>query len=392
MANAIPPPATLWTHFLRRLRRTTQFLHSGDAQFRQVAETIPQIVWTATPGAGFDYCNHRWYELTGLSAEQTMGTGWQDAFHPDDLPVALANWEKGHRDGTPIDAEYRLRTREGSYRWHLIRATPLLDGNRNVIRRFGTCTDMQNQMHAQEVLEEQIKQHTAALMEANARLEAEMKERALTQQELDRQNERTVKELTRRTMRATTLAKLAELLQSCAEQKDVVSVAAGMAPRVFPDFRGAVLLLNSSRKMLEVAAQWGDCILPADVFEPQDCWALRTGHLHYVPPHDPMARCAHTANLDSSSLCVPLLSQGEATGVLHFETILPGEMGESEKSLASTFADQVGLSVANLRLRDALRNESIRDPLTGLHNRRTWKKRWSAKPAARSAPSTASVS
>jgi diguanylate cyclase (GGDEF)-like protein/PAS domain S-box-containing protein len=362
--------STRWHQFLRRLRQATKLLHLRDDHYRLLAETIPQIVWTATPDDGLDYCNHRLFELTGQPAEQSRGNGWHQIIHPDDLPVAVANWEKSRRNSTPIDAEYRLQTRDGNFRWHLVRATPLRDGRGNVMQWFGTCTDIQDQMHAQEALEEQIKQHTAALMEANSRLESEMKERALAQQELDRQNERMVKELTRRSVRATMLAKLAELLQSCAALTDIFSVAAGMAPKIFPNFRGAVLLFNSSRKMLEASARWGDCTLPADLFEAQDCWALRTGHLHYVPAGDSTARCAHVASLDAPYLCVPLLSQGEAIGILHFEFVQPEELSDSEKSFASTFADQIALSVANLRLREALRNQSIRDPLTGLYNRR----------------------
>jgi len=362
--------STLWKSLLRHIRHAVGFPHRPEVHFRQLAEIIPQIIWTAIPAGGLDYCNHRWTELTGQPVEHAMGMGWQDALHPDDLPVALRNWERGQRDGATIEAEYRFRTSDGTFRWHLVRATALRDPNGNIIHWFGSCTDIQDQMHAQELLEKQIKLHTAALMEANARLEAEMKERALAQQELDHQNERMLKELTRRSVRAITLAKLAELLQSCGTLQDVFSVVAGMAPKVFPDFRGAVLLFNSSRKMLKVTVRWSDCALPAEIFEPQDCWALRTGHLHYVSAGDSTAPCAHVSSLGSSYLCVPLVSQGEAIGVLHFQINHPIELGDSEKSIACTFADQIALSVANLRLREALRNQSIRDPLTGLYNRR----------------------
>src|SRR5215472_15277932 len=67
------------------------------------SETIPQIVWIATPDDGLDYCNHRLFELTGQPAEQSRGNGWHQIIHPDDLPAAVANWEKTRRNGTPID-------------------------------------------------------------------------------------------------------------------------------------------------------------------------------------------------------------------------------------------------------------------------------------------------
>ena len=181
--------------------------------------------------------------------------------------------------GTSYDIEYRLRTAAGGYRWHLVRATPMRDPTGTIVKWFGACTDIDDQMRNQQVLEEQVKQHTTALMEANTRLQSEMRERALAQQELNQQSERMMRELTKRSNRATNLAKMAELLQSCSEAKDAFSVVAGMAPKIFTDLRGAVLMFDSSHQKLEVAAVWSNCDLPPAGFEPHDCWALRTGHM-----------------------------------------------------------------------------------------------------------------
>jgi diguanylate cyclase (GGDEF)-like protein len=143
-----------------------------------------------------------------------------------------------------------------------------------------------------------------------------------------------------------------------------------MGPKIFPELRGAVLLFNSARNALEVVASWADCQLAALTFVPQDCWALRTGHLHKVPAGDSTAVCRHVVPADFSYFCIPLLSQGEAIGILTFQTTASEIPPESTILMANMFAEQVGLSVANLRLREALRNQSIRDPLTGLFNRR----------------------
>lgn len=351
-------------------RALAQSQLEGEAHFRMLADALPEMVWTAVSGRGIDYMNQRWCELTGQPVEQALGFGWKEVIHPDDLAVALQSWEKSRQSGIASEMEYRLRSRDGGYRWHLVRARVMRDSSGAMIKWIGTNTDIEDRRHTQQGLEDQIKQHTADLMEANARLETEMRQRALAQQELNQQNERMLKELTRRSRRATLLAKMAELLQSCADLKDVFSIVAGMAPKVFPEFRGTILLLNSSRKMLEMAVQWSDCQLPAPVFEPQDCWALRTGHVHVVPAGDLTAPCAHTHAGKYAYFCVPLLSQGEAVGILHFQLSQPREPVESELSFSSTFAEQIGLSIANIRLREALRNQSIRDPLTTLYNRR----------------------
>ena len=365
---------TIVTAFLDRLismqRTVVNAARDGEARFRILAEAVPQIVWTALPEGAVDYVNQRWCELTGMGVEQSLGSGWQKALHPDDLPLALQNWEKSRETGAPFEMEYRLQNRAGGFRWHLVRGKPMLDSAGAIVRWFGACADIDDQMHTQEFLQQQVKEHTEALFAANTRLQEEMKERTLAQQELNQQNERMVKELTLRSQRATTLAKMAELLQSCAELKDVFSVVAGMSPKFFPELRGAILLLDSSGKTMELAGQWSGCTLSGSVFEAQDCWALRTGHMHFVTAGDRSAICGHVASADYSYFCLPLLSQGRAVGILHFQMHAPGELADWELSFATSFAEQVGLSIANIRLREALRNQSIRDPLTGLYNRR----------------------
>jgi diguanylate cyclase (GGDEF)-like protein/PAS domain S-box-containing protein len=355
-------------NLMRAMR--SAFRDDGELRFRTLAEALPQLVWTAIPGKGVDYCNRRWRELTGFTESQTLGWGWPNALHPDDRPVALENWEKCRLSGEPFEMEYRLLNAAGGFRWHLVRATPMCDPDGVIVKWFGACTDIDDQIRNQQLLEEQVRQHTAALMEANSLLQSEMRERALAQQELNQQNERMVRELTKRSNRATNLAKMAELLQSCTEVKDAFPVVAGMAPKVFPELRGAVHLFNASRERLEVAALWEDCTLPDNAFGPQDCWALRTGHMHVVLAGDHSAECAHVTSPTHSYICLPLLAHGEAIGILHFQMIETGEVPQPVLFTVNMFAEQVGLSVANIRLREALRNQSIRDPLTGLYNRR----------------------
>jgi diguanylate cyclase (GGDEF)-like protein/PAS domain S-box-containing protein len=343
---------------------------NAEDRLRMLAEAIPQIVWTATPQGAVDYCNQRWYQLTGLNEEQTLGAGWSNGLHPDDRPVAWRNWEKVLLTGQPFEMEYRLLAAVGGFRWHLVRATPMRDLDGTIVKWFGACTDIDDQMRHQEVLEGQLKQHTAALVDANTRLQLEMRERAQAQQELNQQSERMVLDLTKRSNRATNLAKMAELLHSCAAVEDACSVVAVMAPKVFPELRGALLLFSSSRETLETCANWSDCDLGGTAIQPDDCWALRTGHTHIVSTGDRSVDCRHAAGLQCPYFCLPLLAHGEAIGILHFQLIGPGDPSEPVLLVAATFAEQVVLSVANIRLREALRNQSVRDPLTGLYNRR----------------------
>ncbi|HEY1679700.1 MAG TPA: diguanylate cyclase [Candidatus Sulfotelmatobacter sp.] len=375
VASGLTLTLAIVTSFLDRMlamqRAAACAAIEGEVRFHTLAETIPQIVWTAVPGCGLDYCNHRWSELTGLGVETALGSGWQDSVHPDDLPLLISGWQSANPTDAAFEIEYRLRAASGEFRWHLFRAVPVCDSEGVIEKWFGVCLDIEDQRRNQQHLEEQIRAHTAALLEANLRLESEMRERALAQQELNAQNERIMQELQSRSSRATMLAKMAELLQSCVGMKDALSVIAGMAPKIFPEMRGAVLLMNSSRDLLEVAASWSGCDLSAAVFAPQDCWALRTGHLHMVAAGDATAQCNHVRAASGAYFCMPLFSQGEAAGVVHFQIVdAATEPSESLTLLVTMFAEQVGLSITNLRLREALHHQSIRDPLTGLYNRR----------------------
>jgi diguanylate cyclase (GGDEF)-like protein/PAS domain S-box-containing protein len=344
----------------------------GETYFRSAAEALPEIMWTAGPEGALDFANTRWYEYTGLSREQSIGAGWEGALHPDDLPATLQKWVHSVRTGGTYEVEYRFRrASDGTYRWFLGRANPIRDERGAIIKWCGTCVDIEDQKQNQQILEEQIKARTMELADANTRLQEEMSERDLARKELDRQNEKMMNELKERSQRATLLAKMGELLQSCTSKEEVFSAGLGFAPRIFPHTRGAVALLNGGRNLTEVIGSWSECQLPLTVFEPTACWALRTGHPHLVVAGDDTARCAHAEGVENTYLCIPILAQGEALGILHVQTT--GELpsfGESELSFKTTFAEQIGLSIANIRLREALRTQSIRDPLTGLYNRR----------------------
>jgi diguanylate cyclase (GGDEF)-like protein len=239
------------------------------------------------------------------------------------------------------------------------------------VKWFGTCTDIENQKQNQQILEKQILERTTQLAEANTHLQEEMIEKDCARNELDRQNERILEELKKRSERATMLAKMGELLQSCVNRDEVFAAALGFAPRIFPAVRGAVALLNAGRNQAEVIGSWSECELPAMEFEPTACWALRTGHPHLVVAGDSTAPCAHAAGVKNTYLCIPILAQGETLGILHIQSTneVP-QLEASELSFKTTFAGQVGLSIANIRLREALRAQSVRDALTGLYNRR----------------------
>src|SRR5579872_317796 len=342
-----------------------------EARFQTLAEAIPQIVWICDASGSTTYLNQRWYEMAGISESDDLGDQWLRAVHLDDRAPCMEKWQKCMISGETFEIEYRLHDALKGYRWYLNRAVPLRDDQGVIQQWFGTCTDIEEQKHYQQTLERQIKERTEELAQANARLQQEMWEKDSARRSLDEQNEKMMRALKERSQRATLLAKMGELLQSCHSRDEVFAAAIGFAPKIFPSRRGAVALFNSSRNLVDVAGQWHECHLPVTSFEPDSCWALRTGHPHLVVAGDSTARCGHAAGVKNSYLCVPILAQGEALGILHMQaTDENPSLGEAELSFKTTFAAQVGLSVANIRLREALRAQSTKDPLTGLYNRR----------------------
>ena len=116
---------------------------ASEELYRILAETIPQIVWTAWPDGWIDYYNARWFEYTGLTLEETQGWGWQPVLHPDDLENCLERWHHSVHTGETYEVEYRLkRVSDGAYRWHLGRAMPVRDASGKILKWFGTCTDI----------------------------------------------------------------------------------------------------------------------------------------------------------------------------------------------------------------------------------------------------------
>jgi diguanylate cyclase (GGDEF)-like protein/PAS domain S-box-containing protein len=342
-----------------------------ELYFHTMAEAVPEIIWTADPDGEDDYFNRRCFDYTGLAFEQMRGTAWKEVVHPDDVDHCFSKWQNALRVGEPYDVEYRLRGKDGTYRWFLGQANPIRNSTGEIIKWFGTCTDIENQKQNQQILEEQILERTTQLADANTRLQEEMLERDFARNALDQQNAEMMKELEKRSERATMLAKMGELLQSCVSREEVFAAALGFAPKIFPTVGGAVALLNGRRSLAEVIGSWADCQLPTREFEPTACWALRTGHPHLVLAGDSTARCSHAAGVENTYLCIPILAQGETLGIVHFQSSDEApQLDASEKSFKTTFAGQVGLSIANIRLREALHTQSVRDALTGLYNRR----------------------
>jgi PAS domain S-box-containing protein len=135
--------------------RAERLLRESEAQFRQMADAMPQIVWTARPDGYLDYYNERWYEYTGFSRGEYGQQSWEPILHPDDVQRCVDIYFGCIKAETPYQIEYRFKDRKtGGYRWFLGRAMPVRDEQGRVVRWFGTCTDIDDTKRAEEALQE----------------------------------------------------------------------------------------------------------------------------------------------------------------------------------------------------------------------------------------------
>ena len=172
----------------------------------------------------------------------------------------------------------------------------------------------------------------------------------------------------------TLLAQMGALLQACTTREEAYRIISRFVGELFPGLPGAVYLASGAGELFEPVVQWGEAAEPVPAISAADCWALRRGQVHIALPEERELHCPHVSTSTApGSLCVPLMAQAIAIGILHVRyglTAGPPEDAEIPQALAEAVAEQISLSLANLMLREELRELSISDPLTGLYNRR----------------------
>ena len=172
------------------------------------------------------------------------------------------------------------------------------------------------------------------------------------------------------------LSELNEWLQSCNSLGELYDMVAQFLSRLLPGCAGSLYIYANSRDVLEGAKSWnGGSVQPS--MHPEDCWGLRRGHVYSFGEREVDFPCGHVGSAKVEHYCcIPVLAHGETIGLLHLE-FHPSEDGSfhqeeiaEQRRLGLVCAEQISLAIANVKLRDQLRDQSIRDPLTGLFNRR----------------------
>lgn len=341
----------LLSGIVMRSRRLSGSLSALDAEQRALVEN-PLAGILFTDGRKVLRGNRRIAELCGLAPEGLAGLDI-------DALVAMP------RDAAAFDAALAKVKGGGaaSVELHLRRA----GGAPFLVDAYGRPL-IAGARHGRGEILWVIQDKTDALL-----VEAERRGHA---RELQNANERLIASLQAaeaRTQEIALLTELSGILQSCQKPEEIFAAVQGYATRLFPAEAGALYVLNEARNLVTIGARWGALEAASPSFHPDACWALRRGQTFPVSEASRGLVCDHVAAgcevPPARCICQPLIAQNNLLGLLYREA---GEDGcdASAQQLATMLAEQVSLAIANIELREQLRSQALRDPLTGLHNRR----------------------
>ena len=271
--------------------------------------------------------------------------------HPDDLEEVRRSLNLAAREAKPYALDFRIIRPDGTERFIHERGDSILDPKtRKPVKMVGSVQDVTDRVQAE-----------IRLQQANQQL-----------------GER-VQELQQRSKEITILSEMGSRLQVCNTADEAYVEIGHAAEQLFPKWSGSLCVISASRTTVETVADWGQTVGGERVFAPDDCWALRRGQPQSFRRGERAGACRHIDLAETTeSLCVPLMAQVEALGILNLQMpsgtekreAMPRSSEDAERRLASVLAEQVALALGNLKLRESLRNQSICDPLTGLFNRR----------------------
>lgn len=298
--------------------------------------------------------NQRVCDITGYSAGELLRTDFQSLTHPDDLAadVTLADKVLAHEIDS-YSMEKRYLRKDGSVVWINLSVSRVDGATRGEDRFVSVIEDISQRKAAEE-----------DLARLNREMEAHIADRTRA---LRQSNERWQE----RNHTASIANELISFLQSARDEAEACNIAATYLPRILAGTRG-LLRLSVDNDTFAPAASWGLAVAPGSMPK-SDCWAARRSLVHHARAGEAGLRCAHCDDsaADATCACEPLIVDGRILGVLTVEW--PAAVSEAyatDAIVASTVAEQLALALSNIRLRAELQALAVRDPLTGLHNRR----------------------
>ena len=326
-------------------RKAEEALQQSEERFKLMAWATKDAVWDWDLrtnqiwwGEGLQKIFHYSSEMT-----QTDVRWWSEHIHPEDLIKVTRAIDQALEGGMEFwSKEYRFQRKDGTYADIMDRGYVLRDEMGKPYRMVGAMMDI-----------------------------TERKFMELKLVESNQQMKQIVDELQRRNNDIALLNEMGRLLHSCQSTQEAYGIIGKMAHQLFPRTIGALYLLNKSRSAAKAVASWGELPWVEQMFTTDDCWSLRNGQTQPLHQDRIGRHCIHISEPEPAiSYCLLIQVQGEILGTLHMRSQHKEDLDDIKRQLAYSVAEQTGMALSNLNLRAALREQSIRDPLTGLYNRR----------------------
>jgi len=322
-------------------RRCEDARRATEERYRELFENPTDMVFTHDLEGRLTSMNRAVERITGYSVEEALRMKFTDFVAPDFLPSTRDIIRRQIAGDSPATFELDIIAKSGQ-RIALEISTRPIFRNGLPFAIQGLARDITERKKTEE-----------ALQLANQKLEA------------------WVNELEQRTHEMTLLSEMGDMLRACLNTDEAYNVIVRVAQQIFPVQVGALYVITPSRNLVEAAAIWGNPSLVERIFSPEECWGLRRGRVHWVEDANTGLLCKHLHQPPPHSyLCVPMMAQSEALGVLHLTQPEGAPITEAKQRLAITMAEHIAMALSNLKLHETLRSQSIRDPLTGLFNRR----------------------
>jgi diguanylate cyclase (GGDEF)-like protein/PAS domain S-box-containing protein len=344
----------------------------------QALEHIDDAVIIKDLNAVVTYWNRAAASIYGFSAQEAIGHSLRQLHAADVSDADYARILERVRAGIPTSTTTERRKKGGEIVRVAIKTVPLLDSRGKLVGEITIARDVTALHRSNEALraaQTNLQGRLAGIRDANRNLTREIAARHKTDAEMRRNNNAlaaTVRQLESFHRDGEALSRMAELLQACTEYAEAYAIVRETGEQLFPESAGSLFIYREPHDLLEYACSWGSARSPVRTLAPDECWALRLGSPHYVPLKGAI-RCRHTHEDVQSYVCMPVQGQGQVLGLLHIAVdVSPGNSRparDTERRLRA-MTDRVGPALANLRLRDALREMAVRDGLTGLYNRR----------------------
>ena len=350
--------------------------HAGDLE--QVLDQTGEAVIIKDLNAVVTYWNREAASLYGFSAQEALGKTLR-SLHAADLSDAdYARLLERVRAGRPTASFAERRKKNGEVVRVALKTAPLLDTHGKLIGEITVARDITTLHRTEEALhaaQATLQAKLAAIRDANRRLTREMAARRKADSAMRRNNQAlaaTIRQLESIHRDGADLSHMAELLQACTQRAEAYAIVRETGAQLLPDSSGSLFIFRESRDVLEHVTSWGSAPAPEKTLVPDECWALRLGNPHFAPRKGTV-RCRHAHEDTGSYVCLPIHGQGQVLGLFHIAIDVNPRTRRPEQDAEMrlrAMTDRVGPALANLKLRDTLREMALRDGLTGLYNRR----------------------